>query len=245
VPVYLKTGNLPSTEQLGGWLSDGGKPLSVNAVEEGPAQLFVVLGVHGEELVTKASKFRNLTSKLLSKGDELLFVSAAALRVASGTERTDLFMVTQPMNGPVDDLFRAMRKSGLPEPAPGSLRFADAVASAGLMAMHENRRRAVLLVLSGEPEDMSVYDPGSVRRFLAALRVPLFVWYLGTPRPGSEAAAWKAEEISQSWHVASSSERIHKDLEAQRIVMVDGRHLPQAVTLAPAATGLELVGATP
>ena len=34
-------------------------------------------------------------------------------------------------------------------------------------------------------------------------------------------------------------------LDAQRIVMVDGRHLPQSIALTPKAAGVELVGATP
>jgi hypothetical protein len=248
VPVHALSGRLPSSPgQLAGWLTEAGQPLSVNAVEEGPAQLFVVCGALERDLERKGSKLRNLTGKLVGSGDEILFVSPSPQRIASGGERTDLFTVTPPGRGPVQDLFRFMRKSGLPEPRVDSLRFADAVASAGLAALRENRRRAVLLVLGGDQEDVSVYDPGSVRGFLAALRVPLFVWYLGTPKPGSTAAAWNAEEIVQTWHVGAAAERIRKELDSQRIVMVDGRHLPQSVALSPAAAsaGLELVGATP
>jgi hypothetical protein len=247
VPVRVTNGKPPAAGQLAGWLTEAGQPLSVNAVEEGPAQLFVVCGALEKDLVKKGSKLRNLTEKLIGSGDEILFVSPSPRRIASGGERTDLFTVTAPGRGPVQDLFRLMRKSGLPELTEGSQRFADAVASAGLMAMRENRRRAVLLVLGDGEEDVSVYDAASVRGFLAALRVPLFVWYLGTPKPGSTAAAWGAEEIVQTWHVAAAAERIRKDLDSQRIVMVDGRHLPQSVALSPAAStaGLELVGSAP
>jgi hypothetical protein len=36
---------------------------------------------------------------------------------------------------------------------------------------------------------------------------------------------------------------IREELRSQRIVLVDGRHLPQSIALTPAAAGLELVGA--
>src|SRR5262249_54117789 len=129
--------------------------------------------------------------------------------------------------------------------AKGSFRAADAVASAGLAAMTQNRRRAVLLVLSGDREDESLYDPATVRHFLAALRVPLFVRYLGMPKPGSAAVAWGAEEMTQTWHAAAGADRIRKELDSQRIVMVDGRHLPQSIALTSKATGVELVGGYP
>jgi hypothetical protein len=36
--------------------------------------------------------------------------------------------------------------------------------------------------------------------------------------------------------------RLRAELDAQRIVWLDGSHLPQAVALGAAATGVELVG---
>src|SRR5262249_56600171 len=114
------------------------------------------------------------------------------------------------------DLFQSLRRNHFRTTAMPSFRVADAVATAGLAAMTKTRRRAVLLVLSGEEEDHSLYDPATVSHFLAALRVPLFVWYLGTPKPGSAAAAWGAEEMTQSWHAAGGAARIRKELDAQR-----------------------------
>jgi hypothetical protein len=240
VPVRLTAGKMPSPQQLGAWLTAEGKPLSVNAVEEGPAQLFVVRGFFEDAFTPKAAKLRNLTGQILGETDQYLFVSTAAQRIS------DLFLITAPAPyGRGGDLFRSIRKWRVPEPAPGAIRIADAVATAGLAAMRENRRRAVLLLLAGDPEDASLYDPATVRHFLASLRVPLFVWYLGTPRPGSTAAAWNAQEVVQTWHVAAESERIRKELDSQRIVMVDGRHLPQSIALSPTAAGVELIGGNP
>jgi hypothetical protein len=248
IPVRVKSGQAPSAGQLAGWLTEQSQPLSVNAVEEGPAQLFIVRGFFESDFTPRAAKLRNLTGQILGDTDQYLMVSTAAQRIAGSDESSDLFLITAPAAyGRGGDVFRAIRKWRVPEPAPGSIRIADAVATAGLAAMRENRRRAVLLLLAGDPEDVSLYDPATVRNFLAALRVPLYVWYLGTPKPGSTAAAWNAEEIVQTWHASAAAERVRKELDSQRIVMVDGRHLPQSVALSPtaAASGLELVGTAP
>jgi hypothetical protein len=247
VPVRVTAGSLPPAAQLAGWLTADGKPLAVDAIEEGPAQLFVIKAVTDKDLAKKASKFRNLTSNLLGEGDQIVFVSPSAQRIASSTDRSDLFPLSAPYPySGGSDLFRMVRKTGLPEAPLDTFRLADAVASAGLVAMTQNRRRAVLLMLAGDEEDVSLYDPATVRRFLATLRVPLFVWYLGTPKAGSQEAAWGAEEIVQTWHVASATGRIRKELDSQRIVMVDGRILPQSIALSPlAASKLELAGGAP
>jgi hypothetical protein len=104
----------------------------------------------------------------------------------------------------------------------------------------------VLLLLSAQEKDQSRYDPALVRRFLATLRVPLFVWCVGEPEPGSAAAAWgKVEVLKFEADLKRAFEALRESLESQRILMVDGRHLPQSITLSPQATAVELVGANP
>jgi hypothetical protein len=118
------------------------------------------------------------------------------------------------------------------------------VAVAGLEATTENRRRAVLLVLSPEEKEQSRYDPATVRRYLAALRVPLVVWCFGEPEPGAAAAAWgKVEVLKNERDLERAVAALRKLLESERILMVDGRHLPQSITLSPRASGVELAGA--
>jgi hypothetical protein len=248
VPLHVTAGKLPPAGQLAGWLTADGKPLAVDAVENGPAQLFVVAAVPAADLDSKVARLQRLTWSLLGPGDEVFFVSPAPQRIESPNASTDLFPITLPSRASREgttDIFQSLRKVRFPRTDEPSYRVADAVATAGLAAMNQNRRRAVLLVLSGEEEDNSLYDSATVRRFLAGLRVPLFVWYLGTPSPKSAAAAWKAEEMTQTWHAAAGAARIRKDLDSQRIVMVDGRHLPQSIALTSRATGVELVGGAP
>ena len=126
-----------------------------------------------------------------------------------------------------------------------SLRIADAVAVAGLQAAAENHRRAVLLILGGEIKDASHYGPATVRRYLAAVRVPLFVWSLYGPdtalRQGLGAGRGRLQPSRHEEAVA----RLRGELDRQQIVWLDGRHLPQDIALTPAATaaGLGLVAA--
>ena len=100
----------------------------------------------------------------------------------------------------------------------------------------------MLLVLSGREPDDSRYDPATVRRYLAAIQVPLFVWYFEPPPPGSRNAEWGGIDASDPANVKSGVAAIRRELGAQRIVLVAGRHLPQSIRLAPEARGLGLAG---
>lgn len=256
VPVRARQGEVPPPEKLAGWLAVGGEPLSVVAVEEGPATLYVVRSPNVTEAARLGRKGKgSLQSLKLGKEDRVRFMFPFAQRFVAGEEVSDLFEVSPPFEmrqGSLPQLIQRVVRSEAPGRKSQTLdrskrRIADAVAVAGLEAVKENRRRAVLLVLNGNEEDDSHYDPATVQRFLAALRVPLYVWYLQKPAPGSPAAAWgggvDATFISA---VVDSVIGIREELRSQRIVLVDGRYLPQSIALTPAAAGLELVrGGTP
>jgi hypothetical protein len=113
----------------------------------------------------------------LRKKDEVRIVVPFS-HVFQGSEKlSDLFEILAGLNAWDHGLPVVLLMTGhRPQPGPGiRIRFTDAVAVAGLEATTENRRRAVLLVLSAQEKDQSRYDPALVRRYLAALRVPLFV----------------------------------------------------------------------
>ena len=261
VPVRSRGGKLPPAGQLGGWLTAGGRPLPVAAVEQGPAQLYVVRSSAGPESLWDLSnenkewngKVSSTASRWewmkLGKEDEVRIVVPFS-HVFQGSEQlSDLFEILAGLNTrdhglPVVLLMTARR----PQPGRGiRIRFTDAVAVAGLEATTENRRRAVLLLLSAQEKDQSRYDPAQVRRYLAALRVPLFVWCVGQPEPGSAAAAWgKVEILKSEGDLKRSFEALREALDSQRIVMVDGRILPQSIAISPlAASRVELAGGAP
>jgi hypothetical protein len=245
VPVHSHSRRLPAPAQLGGWLTAEGKPLAVDAVEEGPGKLYVVYVCSGFELAEKIGR-KGAPPRFemrLGREDQIHLLPARPQRIASSGAVSDLFQISPPIDYAAGGLPWVLVRN--PMPTSITPRIADAVASAGLAAMNGNRRRAVLLLLSGSEKDASRYDVARVRRFLAALRVPLFAWSLGDPQPGSTAAAWGAVDISLPQHLFAAAERIREELDSQRILMVDGRHLPQSIALTPAAQGIELAGVAP
>jgi hypothetical protein len=95
-------------------------------------------------------------------------------------------------------------------------RFADAVAVAGVQALDGVKRRAVVLVLSGE-RDESRHSPAVVRRYLERIGVPLHVWSLAGPTPEMIAAWGPIKDVSNPDRLRIATEELRADLERQRI----------------------------
>jgi hypothetical protein len=115
-------------------------------------------------------------------------------------------------------------------------RLADAVAVAGVQADAGSGPRAVLLVVAGSAAaDQSRYDGPAVRRYLAAIHVPLVVWDLGTPDDATKSQWGAVKDISSWTGLAAASHALADELDAQRLVLVEGRLLPQSITFSPAA----------
>lgn len=128
-----------------------------------------------------------------------------------------------------------------------SQQIAHAVAMAGLLAHGSHHRRMVVLLLGEEVGDMSQQTPASARHFLQDLQVPLVVWTL---RPGeTEHPHWGAmrfvgekERGAFKGHMRHAVNDLRQELASQRIVWVQGHHLPQQIELSPAAKGIRLAG---
>ena len=79
-----------------------------------------------------------------------------------------------------------------------------------------------------------------MRRYLAAIRVPFFVWSLKSTGSQPLAASWgTVEDISTPAKLDAAVQRLKTELTKQRIVWVQGRYLPQSIDLSPAFPGLE------
>ncbi len=117
-------------------------------------------------------------------------------------------------------------------------RIADAVAAAGLAAAGWERRRAVVLLLGPGARNGGDLTSSEAGRFLVTLRVPLFAWSIGKSRSSEPWAAATAIRTAADFDVAVT--RLRAELRRQRILWVEGAHLPQAVTLTPRAEGVRL-----
>jgi len=241
-----------------------GRPLTPVAVEEGPGEILVVRGPGTMETLRKVAEnvgFSPIASTWdrtiipweksalpLGEQDRVRVVDPDATWFSGEGTASAVFGVSQELGGKQGGLFWWLTHTGSATPQ-GPTHLADAVAVAGVKALADQRRRAVLLVLSGEPADASRWDPAAVRSYLAAIRVPLYVWSLRPPPYPPGVAAWgKVEDVSIFFQMNRAYGQLTQDLAAQRIVWVNGRHLPQSIALSPpaanaakAAKGIELV----
>jgi len=127
----------------------------------------------------------------------------------------------------------------------GESRIADAVAAAGLSAAGRNWRRAVVLVLGSEKTDPSDIPVAEARRYLERLGVPLLVWSVVAPEERAKTSDWgPVEDASTRLRLGRAVDRLLDHLDDQRIVWVDGSHLPQRIAVASRAPFNALAGET-
>ena len=160
----------------------------------------------------------------------------ATARVERDEVRMDLFPASPPVTQEEGGIYWALTRKIVLAGISDVQRLTDAVAVAGLEAAAENRRRAVILVLGPDPEDESLYEAENVREYLRLLGVPLRVWWVGAPKKVAPPAGWSdVVRIDSLAELRRATQRVFKDLERQRILWVDGRHLPQSLELKPGA----------
>lgn len=126
----------------------------------------------------------------------------------------ELFDRTGELKGELGTYRLLTRTAG---PTSGEIRFADAVAVAGIHAAGSGRRRAVVLVLGAEGPDASRHDPRSVRRYLEAIGVPLFVWSLRGRRPDMEEQWGEITDVSTLDKLDRATVSLDRALSEQRI----------------------------
>ena len=244
VPVWWRgAGELPATAAMQGWFTDGGRPLQVDAVEAGLAQVWVVRDPAVARSVGRMGwhfwdRFMSARARLtLGHRAELRFLSSTGRSFPGEGVDSELFDSSPgyPIAGEYETASLLARLSNRSERVGAPQKLADAVAVAGLNACGTGRPRAVLLVVAHGAKDVSRFDAAAVRRYLAALHVPLLVWSADTPDPALKAAWGTVDDFTVIDGLDRGFRALARDLETQRIVWVEGRHLPQSIALAPAA----------
>jgi hypothetical protein len=263
VPVRLRHGRMPEPAAMRGWLRAAGQPLTVAAVDEGGGEVLIVrdLGAAAAEALAKLGDDRILRvqdgtaaltfkpryqTDMLALGNEgrMRFVWPVAVSYGQGGMKSELFPQSRVFSV-LDGGLHWVLTNILPNQelaGKGPQRLADAVAVAGLQAMAGNGARAVVLLVGPNPQDASRYDPATVRRYLAAIRVPLFVWKVGEGPVSAALSGWggDVEDVSTLPGLRAAFAGLKDELASQRIVWVEGVHLPQAISLSSSAKGLEL-----
>jgi hypothetical protein len=263
IPILLRGRKaLPPIHEMQNWFSISGEPLDVMAIEKGQADIIVIRDLATKELLRKQAGTRSLEGSgqttrlpngafvgmgiersleaLLKEDHELRFITPVAHQVERQGYRYQLFPPS-PRISRRDGSLLWLFASILPNRVDSRhQRLADSVAVAGLEAAKSGRRRAVILILGPDPVDHSQLSPSAALGFLRQLRVPIAVW---TPVPqASEKSPWgPAVTISSRQKLVGAYTAFSKQLDRQRIVWLEGLHLPQSVSLTPQAEGIRLI----
>jgi hypothetical protein len=247
VPVVFR-GRPPKESEMEGWFLADGQSVRVEAVEESPGDIVVVKdekagswlaqlgsGLANVDVLRSEGRYWVWSGYPLGKGQRLRFCWPGILRPGDAAPGYDVFLCSPDYEAPLY-IIRLLVDVEPPE-FEGPPRIADAVAVAALSAAAGNRPRAVALLVAG-PRDESEMPVEWVRGYLRALRVPLFVW----AKNKKIASTWgKVDVLTSVRDLDVAMSRLTKAVEHQRIVWLEGRHLPQAISLSPKARKVTLV----
>ena len=166
--------------------------------------------------------------------------------VTPGGITRETFLRSRSFSGTEGGLNRLFQRQQ--EPMRFKPRVSAAVAVAGMAAHDTNRRRAVVLMTAGPAEDPNDFPPDTTRGYLEALDVPLYVWSFAV---AGHDQAWpdavdlgdprKPQEVAR--RLAQATASLQQDLRKQRVVWLEGRHVPNQIALGSNARGLRLAGA--
>jgi hypothetical protein len=221
-PVAVRQ-NGAAPGNLGDCFTSGGTPIRIGAVENASALVIFVIDPD-PKVAPAASSLKRIEARHrypLDSGTSMRTIfplaerrrsthnSSAMLFPPSDDVNADeaglLWFLTRPYEKFVDD--------GAPR------QFADAVGVAGLNAITGAHRRVVVLVLSPR-DDASAHSPQSVRRYLASIGVPLFVWSATGPHPERREAWGDIDDISSPSKLQAAVERLRTELKTQRVAWV-------------------------
>ncbi len=244
---------LPPVDAMAGWFEKGGAELRVAAVEKPDARVILVrdptvvhaLAAMDPELERRRKMARRDPERsrpLDTFGDdvELLTLSPEPVRPDDRPSSALLFPLSdKPTPGSRGIVTGAVGTSPASLLA-GPLMMSDAVAVAGMRSAEGNGRRAVILLLGETREDGSRFSVEAARRFLGDLMVPLFVWDL-SGRASEVPPGWgDSRPVDNVDDLVRAVRRVRYQLDQQRIVWVNGRHLPQEIGLSAKAGGIRL-----
>lgn len=262
VPIMLEeTGELPAPRDLRGVFRKQDQALTVVASEKGFAEVIIVrderarrglgqLGRTSRRELKKRARY-GISGDITRNSLRMRMALQQDLRVrflwpfSQLQERDhfsiDVFSPSQEFTAEDGGFYWLLTRTTPPSRDLEKQRLSDAVAAAGMLVARRNRRRAVLLLLGDKLGDSSQFRPSQVTGYLRSLRVPLFVW---STEGGNDllSSTWGAvTEISSMRDLERAISQLYRELDRQRMVWLDGVHLPQEIELASAELGFSLV----
>jgi hypothetical protein len=270
--VLEKGAALPSAADMQNWFTSAGAPLSVRGIERGSAEVVFVRDPTAQPYLDRLAELAlgpvvsspNARGIGGSRGTAVASPESDRLRYLAGLGRDVNLHFLTPQAAPLlgeelsSELFvhspsygtdagGFLRISQQPTEMIFPVHFTDAVATAGMVAHGSHRRRAVVALIGDAPGDHSQDSAKAVRSYLRQLHVPLAVWQFNRESTYGE---WReARYVGPGTRDRRPSERfeealgdLRRLLRRQRIVWLEGRHLPQSIELSAAARGIRLAG---
>jgi len=191
--------------------------------------------------IPPASHASHSSDSWISGDGSVRFLWPFATHAGSGAP-TDLFPSSRHFQHS-DGGFHWLLTSVIAPMTTPHLRFADAVAVAGLQALGKQHPRAVVLIVDNSFKDSSNLTAAQVRAFLDSVGVPLFVWSLADPssQPAGVKDWGPLTDITTVLKLDNAVRDLRRALDAQRIVWLAGDYLPQEVHLTAKAAGMRLL----
>jgi hypothetical protein len=237
----------------------GGGALRLAAIEKGRARVVLVLdpaAVAPLQRAAETGEWRRRTfaisqapswgdlqsscswlSKPLKNGDdEVMVLDPAPASLARDGASSFLFQARARAATRARDAIGVLLRSDLERFAGGRLALTNAVASAGLLAAGEGRRRSVVLLLGDNDPASGDLGIAGARGFLAELDVPLQVWSPVAAVAARADTGWgRIVDVSTCKRLGAAATALADALDRQRVVWVDGQHLPREVEVVTSA----------
>lgn len=239
VPLLLDEGaGPPSLAALQGAFTVYGRPVRVAAIEDPPATVVMVADLRVDDLLrnprlrmkTDAAGHLLAINPAYPDNDRLFATFGVSDTVDRGADLLRLFPISFPFELNLGNLEVVLGRLRFPGASPKSQLLGNAVAVAGVKAAADNRPRAVVLLLGGKGCEVGSVTPEAARAFLADLHVPLVVWSVA----GAAGDTCWGPAAAADWPrgLYTAFPRLRSLLDRQRIVWLEGGHLPQRVQLA-------------
>lgn len=251
VPVELEDGKkLPPVGAMAGWFSHRGVPLTVAAIDKGPARAVFVLAGRAQAELERMEAGRGRPGPheeelgrwdgALRKGQNFVFLWSDPEQEVRSKDAWYFYPQTTEAtfrDGGVLGVAMHLTRDG----PVGAERIAQAVAVAGLTASAREQRRAVVLLVGQEQSAETALPAEEAVRFLQRLHVPFFVWSVAEPASPVASRFGIVVDASTRSRFESATSSLSKLLDRQRIAWVVGSFLPHEVELTDRASGLKPV----